>query len=188
MYNKAELPGSYRINVYINGGSGSNITNGSTPETGNTGDLVGVAPIFSKSGDSGGNIDFNYTVPLTPALIKKNIQLKPEETVPNLRDRLYWTLERVDNSIQGESRPVSDLTSLKVSVVSTVTDYKDSDEELPEIKRPLTYVAPVEGKPGAITSEEVPAVGEKAPEAIDQELVQPTLKVRRSAKLRYAKL
>ena len=147
-----------------------------------------MAPIFSKSGDSGGNIEFNYTVPLTPALIKKNIQLKPEETVPNLRDRLYWTLERVDNSIQGESRPVSDLTSLKVSVVSTVTDYKDSDEELPEIKRPLTYVAPVEGKPGAITPEEALAVGEKAPQAIDEELVQPTLKIRRSAKLRYAKL
>lgn len=135
-------------------------------------------------------MEMNYTVALTAALIQKSIKLNPEETVPNLKDRLYWTLERVDNSIQGESRPVSDLTSLKVSVVSTVTDYKDSDEELPEIKRPLTYVAPVEGKPGAITAEEAeaPAVGEKAPQVIDEALVETPLKLRRSAKLRYSKL
>ena len=133
-------------------------------------------------------MEMNYTVPLTPALIEKNIQLKPEETVPNLRDRLYWTLERVDNAIQGQSQPVTDLSSLKVSVVSTVTDYKDSDEELPEIKRPLTYYAPVAGKPGAITPDEAPAVGDRAPEAIDADLTAPEAKVRRSAKLRYAKL
>ena len=180
------MPGSYRINVYLNGGSG--IGNGTTPQTGNQGDLIGVAPIFSKSEESSENIEMNFTVPLTPALIEKNVQLKPEETVPNLRDRLYWTLERVDNASQGETRPVTDLSSLKVSVVSTVTDYKDSDQELPEIKRPLTYYAPVAGKPGAITPEESPVVGDRAPEAIDAELVAPSLKVRRSAKMRYAKL
>ena len=142
----------------------------------------------------------NYTVPLTPALIKEHIQLKPEETVPRLRERLYWTLERVDTPEPVEIS-LSELKSLRVSVVSKVTDYKESDVELPEASRPLTYVAPVEGKPGAITPEEEPVEGEKAPAVIDEELVTAEVSekrkmmmlmkrsvIRSSAKMRFAKI
>ncbi len=183
-----ELPGSYKINVYLN----SNNDNSTQPRTG--GNLVGVAPIFSKASDTSEEVTMNFTVPLTPALVDSNIQLRPEETVPNLRNRLYWTLERVDNAGPPSETPIEELSSLKVSVVSTLTDYKDNNDELPEITRPLTYYAPVEGKPGALSPDEEPVVGEKAPVAIDEDLIADdaalTSRVRRSlktsAKLRYA--
>lgn len=141
----------------------------------------------------------NYTVPLTPALIEEHVQLKPEETVPKLRQQLYWTLERVDTPEPVEV-PLSELKSLKVSVVSKVTDYKESNVELPEDSQPLTYVAPVAGKPGAITADEEPAKGEKAPAVIDEELVagealerkmmmiKKRSAIRSSAKMRFAKI
>ena len=135
----------------------------------------------------------NYTVALTPALIEKNIRLRPEETIPNLRERLYWTLERVDTP-EITNVPITDLTTLKVSVVSKVTDYKDSDTELPEETQELKYVAPVQGKPGAVSADEASGEAEKAPAAIDEDLVTPEAmrKFKRSlvgpsAKMRLAK-
>ena len=190
------MPGSYLINVYLNDGGSENITtNGSIPQSGSTNNLVGVAPIFSKVEPSGESNVMNYTVPLTPALIEEHIQLKPEETVPRLRKQLYWTLERVDTP-EPVTVPLSELKSLKVSVISKVTDYKESDVELPEVSRPLTYVAPVIGKPGAITPSEEPIEGEKAPAVIDEELVTAEAlekKIKRSlinasAKMRFAKI
>ena len=201
IYDNEELPGSYRINIYLNGGNGSGngTVNGSFPNSGSIDDLVGVAPIFSKASSTSGPSIMNYTVPLTAALVEKNIQLRPEEAVPNLREQLYWTLERVGMGEFAEV-PITELTSLKVSVVSKVIDYKDDDTELPEETDELTYVAPVQDKPGAISPEELSAEEasdeiQKAPAAIDEELV--TLEAKRkfkrslvgpSAKMRFARL
>lgn len=107
---KEELPGSFRIKVFLAGENQPQAA--STGNAGNGGDLVGVAPIFSspeKMDD--GNRYLNFTVPLTRALVEKNIALNPEETVPNLTDRLYWVVEKVCGLEFAKSSQTSALTT-----------------------------------------------------------------------------
>ena len=86
-----ELPGSHRILIYI----GPHDKNNPDNER-NINNLVGVAPIFTgPTPVTGKNHQLNFTVPLTAALIEKNIALRPEDTVPTLKDLLYWTVEKV---------------------------------------------------------------------------------------------
>ena len=37
----------------------------------------------------------NITVPLTQALIDKNVGLRPEDVIPKLADDLHWAVEQV---------------------------------------------------------------------------------------------
>ena len=156
--NSEELPGSYRILLYVGNSRG--------PTSGSLNDLAGVAPIFSgPQTKPGANAPLNLSIPLTPALIEKSVSLTPEATVPNLVEQLYWYLEKVGETT--ERVPVTDLKSLQVAVVSKKTEYSARGNALPVKSEPLTYYAPTEGKPGGITQEEPAVVGAKAPEAVD---------------------
>lgn len=162
---KEELPGSYRIVLYLaSGGQG----NTSAPTTGDQ--IVGVAPIFSSPQQlTDGNRYLNFTVPLTTALVEENIALAPEETVPNLADRLYWVVQRVGDD-EG-TVPVGELSTLQVAVTSTVTEYPETEAELPERTEVLTHVAPTVGKTGGLQEGEDVPVGAAAPPALDEALV-----------------
>ena len=86
-----ELPGSHRILIYIGPHNKNNPDNER-----NIDQLVGVAPIFTgPTPVTNKNRYLNFTVPLTAALVEKNVALRPEDTVPTLKEQLYWTVEKV---------------------------------------------------------------------------------------------
>lgn len=85
MVDKNEIPGSQQIRLFIGNSSFS-------PD-----DLAGVAAVFSSNvaTDTSANRFLNITVPLTPALVAKNISLHPEDVVPKLASDLHWAVEQV---------------------------------------------------------------------------------------------
>lgn len=157
-----EVPGSHRILIHLGPHDKANPDPQKDIEN-----LVGVAPIFTGP-NSMGNVDrtLNFTVPLTPALVQKHVPLRPEDAVPTLSDLLYWTVERVGDSVQAV--PLTELPSLKVSVVSTVTEYSEDKSELPVRTDKLTHFAPTEGKPAGLQPGEEVSIGVEAPPALDE--------------------
>ena len=64
--------------------------------------------------------------------------------------------------------PISNLPSLKVSVVSTVTEYPKDKKELPKRAEKLVHYAPTQGKAAGLQSNEAPPLGAKAPPQLDE--------------------
>lgn len=83
-----ELPGSQQIRLFIGNNSS---------RTFSSDDLAGVAAVFSSTvpSEKPANRLLNITVPLTQALVNKNISLHPDEVVPKLADDLHWVVEQV---------------------------------------------------------------------------------------------
>ncbi len=156
--NSEEIAGSHRILIYI----GEHDKNNPDAER-DLANLVGVAPIFTgPEQEAERQRVINYTVPLTPALVEKNIALRAEDVVPTLADQLYWRVTNDHTTV-----PVTDLKTLKVSVTSTITEYSDDETELPKKTSPLTHYKPTEGKEGGIQPEEAAPVGDRAPANLD---------------------
>lgn len=44
------------------------------------------------------NRQLNITVPLTSALVEKNVALRPEDAIPALAGELHWAVERVSDA------------------------------------------------------------------------------------------
>jgi hypothetical protein len=151
------LAGSHRILIYVGPYDASN------PDTNN---LAGVAAIFTgPERMPEKNRQLNITVPLTSALLDKNVALRPEEAVPALTGELNWAVEKVGKTV--ETVPVSALKTLKVSVVSHIVDYPQNDTALPVKSDPLTHYAPTTGKVGGLQAGEAPPVGDAAPPSLD---------------------
>ncbi|KAF7505863.1 hypothetical protein GJ744_012485 [Endocarpon pusillum] len=124
-------------------------------------DVAGVAAIFANPNTplSTPNDLINASIPLTPALVRQNVGLSPDETVPVLRDQLNWVVERRTEDGTG-FRP-AELKSLVVSVVSNEADYPADRSQLPTKGAPVTYYEPTAGKVGGLQSGEAPTVGVK---------------------------
>jgi hypothetical protein len=85
-----QLSGSHLINFYIGGYDKTNPENSQkTPKN-----LVGSAAVFGGTSESSG-FPLNISVPLTHKLVEKNIPLRPEDTLPELSEQLWWSVEKV---------------------------------------------------------------------------------------------
>ncbi|KAI9789795.1 MAG: hypothetical protein M1835_001430 [Candelina submexicana] len=159
-----DVNGTHRVLFYI---GNSNSSNSSLSDNYRSDDsLVGVAGIFTGTTPMEmGNTMLNLTVPLTGDLVKKNIALRPNDTVPELASRLYWVVEKVQDMV-GEIPP-TDLKTLKIAVSSTVTQYFPDTALLPVKSDPLTYYTPTAGKDGGLQPGEAPPVGVVAPPVVD---------------------
>ncbi|KAI9882625.1 MAG: mitochondrial inner membrane protein required for protein import [Watsoniomyces obsoletus] len=159
--NSEEIAGSHRILIYVGPHDKSN------PDAAqDLANLVGVAPIFTgPEQEAERQRVINYTVPLTPALVEKNIALRAANVIPTLSEQLYWRVEKVTND--HTTVPVTELKTLKVSVTSTVTEYSENETELLKKTRPLTHYKPTEGKEGGLQPEEPAPVGDRAPANLD---------------------
>ncbi|KAI9702460.1 MAG: hypothetical protein M1836_000940 [Candelina mexicana] len=159
-----DVNGTHRVLFYI---GNSNNSNSSLSDNYRSDDsLVGVAGIFTGTTPMEmGNTMLNLTVPLTSDLVKKNIALRPNDTVPELASRLYWVVEKVQDMV-GEIPP-TDLKTLKIAVSSTVTQYFPDTALLPVKSDPLTYYTPTAGKDGGLQPGEAPPVGVVAPPVLD---------------------
>jgi hypothetical protein len=81
-----EIPGSQQIRLFI-GDSGSRKFSKE--------DLAGVAGIFSSTLTPVTSRLLNITVPLTQALVDKNVGLRVEDVLPKLTNDLHWAVEQV---------------------------------------------------------------------------------------------
>lgn len=137
-----EVAGSHRVRLFL----------------GN--DLVGVAAVFSNPSTplSTPNNQINASIPLTPALVEKNVGLNPEQTIPVLANELRWVVERSNDEGTGFVA-ASSPGSLTVSVISNEANYPADKSELPSKGAPVTYVEPTEGKEGGLQPGEQPPVG-----------------------------
>jgi len=95
-------------------------------------------------------------------LIDKNVGLNPNETVPVLKNRFNWVVERTTDDGTGFTAiKTTDLSSLVVSVVSNKADYPADKSQLPTKGDPVTYYEPTEGKVGGLQAGEKPKIGVK---------------------------
>jgi len=91
LVDREELPGSHKVLIYIGKYEKKN------PDSyGGDDNLVGVAGLFAGTASHSSNNQYlNISIPLTEALVAKNIALRPEDVVPTLTDQLHWTVEKV---------------------------------------------------------------------------------------------
>lgn len=90
MCDSEEIPGSQKILLYL-GNYQQNQTHGYQKD-----DLAGSAGVFSgHSPKNSPNRYLNISVPLTPALVDKKYDLRPQDVVPKLVDQLHWTVQQV---------------------------------------------------------------------------------------------
>ncbi|KAI9723363.1 MAG: hypothetical protein M1812_001247 [Candelaria pacifica] len=159
-----DVNGTHRILFYIGNSNNSNSSLSDNFRSNDT--LVGVAGIFTGTTPMVlGNTMLNLTVPLTNDLVKNNIALRANDTVPELASRLYWVVEKVQDMVN--EIPPTDIKSLKIAVSSTVTQYFPNTAMLPVKSNPLTYYAPTAGKDGGLQPGEAPPVGAVAPPVLD---------------------
>ncbi|KAI9878571.1 MAG: hypothetical protein M1830_000528 [Pleopsidium flavum] len=158
LVNREELPGSHRVLIYIGKYDKTN------PDSyGGEDNLVGVAGLFAGTAmQSSNNQYLNISIPLTEALVAKNIALRPEDVVPTLADQLHWTVEKADPSTTNPI-PITDLKTLKIAVSSTITEYFEDKTKLAVVSDPLTHYEPTKGKTGGLQPGESPPVGSVAP-------------------------
>lgn len=144
-----QLTGSHRIRFFI----GADQSNDN---------LAGVIAIFANPNTplSTPNDQMNASVPLTSALVDKNVGLNPSETVPVLKKELSWVVERATGDGTGFTAiKTADLSSLVVSVVSNEANYPADKSQLPSKGDPVTYYEPTEGKVGGLQAGEKPKIG-----------------------------
>lgn len=80
MVNPNDVPGPHKIQFFL----------------GEANTVAGEAGIFTdESATGGGDRQLNFSVPLTAALVERNIALRPEEAVPSLAGQLRWVVTRV---------------------------------------------------------------------------------------------
>jgi hypothetical protein len=102
------------------------------------------------------------SVPLTEALIAKQIDLDPTSCVPYLRKNLKWVVQQGDRSI-----PIHSLKSIKVGVSSSVVEYPDDYRELPKWKKEETHYDITYQRDGGLQYNETYLVkSEEAPSVI----------------------
>lgn len=148
-----------------------------------------MAAIFSSSSPiESPNRYLNISVPLTQALVDKNIGLRPEDVVPKLVNQLHWVIKQVSflktislskssnskvlacylshvnqvgtsNSTSNDAIiPVTDLKSLKISISSNIADYPEDKTELPTKSGSQTYYAPTAQKEGGLQPGQAPPI------------------------------
>ncbi|MCJ1363187.1 hypothetical protein MMC16_002294 [Acarospora aff. strigata] len=144
-----ELPGSQRVLIFLGDKTEDN--------------LVGVAGVFADQASPSNNNRFlNISIPLTDALVDKNVALRPEDAVPTLAKQLQWTVEQA-NPDSTSQIPTTDLKSLTIAVSSTITEFSEDKTKLPVVTDPLTHFEPTAGKEGGLQPGEKPVVGSAAP-------------------------
>ncbi|ERF69584.1 hypothetical protein EPUS_01914 [Endocarpon pusillum Z07020] len=139
-----EVVGSFRIQVFIDAF------------------LAGVASNFAdaRMPMSTPNDQINASLPLTPTLVRQNVGLSPDETVPVLEEKLKWVVERrTDDGTAFIPISTADLSSLVVSVFSNEADYPTDTSQLPTKGEPVTYYEPTAGKVGGLQPGQGPTVG-----------------------------
>lgn len=148
-----------------------------------------MAAIFSSSSPTETpNRYLNISVPLTQALVDKNIGLRPKDVVPELVNQLHWVIKQVSffktislsetpnlrvlvgylpyanqagtsNSTSSDAIiPVTDLKSLKISISSNIADYPEDKTELPTKSGSQTYYAPTAQKAGGLQPGQAPPI------------------------------